>query len=778
MKKMIAAFILSSSALLNIASAENQLTATVIGSGSPIFNENRASASVLVAAGDTKILVDMGNGTQANLHKLGVKVRDLSSLFFTHHHLDHNEEFVPILIQSLMGGNKFTIVGPPNTVKFTETSLDLYEEDISYRLGKSQRTLADSKKLFDAKDLVGGESFTVGDINISTLEVPHTIHTIAYRFDYNNQSVVVTGDLTYSEGLHTFAKDADYMIIDSGGMVMKDGRTRKKNSNANKSSKNGESNGKNNGRQSRVPAHLNLADSSKMAQQANVKNLVYTHFNSTVVDTEASLKEIRKIYTGNVIFADDLMVVNEANSSQVSATLAQSQFSYQIVDTGQKKFYSNDDAISLPSEDDEFFGQDATYIINDASYTDNNDGTISDNVTGLMWQKELGEKLSFDEAQQKIKSFELAGYSDWRIATLKETYSLIQFTGAVKGEKAITPFIDTQYFDQPLGGANPGEREIDAQVWSSTEYVGKTMKNDDTVFGVNFVDGRIKGYPKYNPRTQEANKMYFRFVRGNEEYGKNSFVDNSDETITDKATGLTWQKADSGKGLNWQESLAYAENLTLGGYDDWRLPNAKELQSIVDYTRSPETSNSAAIDPIFQTSSIKNEGGEKDYPYYWTSTTHLDGPVPESGAVYVAFGKALGEMHGDTMDVHGAGSQRSDPKTGEPMSRGPQGDMIRVENYVRVVRGGEVNLATSSSTEKVNQYSAAEQKVQSQTAKESAPASGDNRFITRSDKNGDGKVSSSEFDGPQNRFKQFDKNNDGFITADEAPTGPPPSKKK
>jgi len=361
--------------------------------------------------------------------------------------------------------------------------------------------------------------------------------------------------------------------------------------------------------------------------------------------------------------------------------------SYPVVDTGQTTFYDNDGVISQPEDGDDFFGQDASYISNGPSYTDNQDGTITDDVTGLMWQQGLIGKLSYAQVLQEVGSFDLAGYSDWRVASIKELYSLIQFTGRVKGQKAITPFIDTKYFDQPLGDTGEGEREIDAQVWSSTEYVGKTMNKDETVFGVNFVDGRIKGYPKYHPRTNEPNKMYFRYVRGNTGYGVNKLGDNGDGTVSDSATGLTWQKSDSGEGMNWKEALRYAENLTLGGHSDWRLPDAKELQSIVDYTRSPETSDSASIDPVFQTSTITNEGGDTDYPYYWTSTTHLDGPVPENGAVYVAFGRALGKMRGSVMDVHGAGAQRSDPKAGEATSRGPQGDMIRVDNYIRVVRG-------------------------------------------------------------------------------------------
>lgn len=780
-RNIIIRLFLLSSLFASAANAGQQLTATIIGSGSPIYNENRASASVLISNGETNILLDMGNGTQTNLHKLGVAARDLDSLLFTHHHLDHNEEFAPILIGSLLGRDDFTIVGPPDTSKFTEAYLDLYGEDIAYRLGKSQRTIDDRKQAFTVTDIQGGESFKIGDISISTIEVPHTIHTIAYRFDYDGQSVVVTGDLTYSETLPTLAQNADYMIIDSGGMIMTNGSA----DNRKVPKINDQGNAKKKGKNGQVRAHLNLDDSSRLAAESHVKNLVYTHFVPGDIDTVASLKEIRENYSGNVIFGEDLMVLNQTvNSTASTSTTTMTSSSYSIVDTGQIISYSNDAVISAPAAGEDFFGQDGNYIINQPSYTDNHDGTILDNVTGLVWQQGLTEKLTYEDALQKVKTFNLAGHSDWRIATIKELYSLIQFTGTVMGEKAITPFIDTNYFAQPLGDASQGEREIDAQVWTSTEYVGKTMKNDDTVFGVNFVDGRIKGYPKYNPRTHDANKMYFRFVRGNEAYGKNNFVDNGDQTITDAATSLTWQKADSNKGLNWQDALQYCEDLSVAGHDDWRLPNAKELQSIVDYSRSPETSNSAAIDPIFQISSITNEGDEKDYPYFWSSTTHLDGPVPESPAVYVAFGKALGKMHDTIMDVHGAGAQRSDPKTGEAMSRGPQGDMIRVNNYVRCVSGGTVETQTAITAPKTaNSYSDRNSDSKSSTltktkplqptSKKSTRLSSNNKFINRLDKDRDGKVSTTEFKGNKAQFNHLDKNKDGYISIDEAPTGPP-----
>ena len=364
---------------------------------------------------------------------------------------------------------------------------------------------------------------------------------------------------------------------------------------------------------------------------------------------------------------------------------------YPIVDTGTKYFYSDEALISEPNEKANFYGQDATYLENQPSYTNNDDGTITDNITGLMWEQDMGNKVSFEEAFSKAAASTLGGHTDWRVPSLKEVYSLILFTGRVKGEQAIDMFIDTDYFYQPLGDVSLGEREIDAQTWSSTQYVGLTMNADETIFGVNFVDGRIKGYPKYKPVSGAANTMYFRMVRGNTEYGKNSFIDNGDGTVSDVASGLMWQKADDGSGRDWRESLEYAEGLELASHDDWRLPNAKELQSIVEYSRSPQTTNSPAIDPVFETTEMKDpEGNAGHYPFFWTSTTHLDGVNPYEGAVYIAFGDGLGKMNGTLMDVHGAGCQRSDPKRGNindyPQYFGPQGDVRYVYNFVRCVR--------------------------------------------------------------------------------------------
>ncbi len=456
----------------------------------------------------------------------------------------------------------------------------------------------------------------------------------------------------------------------------------------------------------------------------------------------------------------------------LSVTCADGQsLPYTIVDTGLDRCFSTNCEIAYPTEGAAFDGQDAQFQGPAPAYKDNGDGTITDLNTGLMWQKtpNLQNKSTFVQAQAGAKIFRLAGYTDWRLPTIKELYSLIDFRGYSAHTVAQSiPYIDTNFFAFVWGNELKGERLIDAQYWSATEYLGKTMNGNPTVFGVNFADGRIKGYPKVTPRGEMTE--FVRYVRGNPKYGINAFCDNGDGTVTDRATGLVWQKADSGRGMEWQAALAYAANLKLAGQDDWRLPNAKELQSLVDYTHAPDATEASlrapALDPVFKM-------GDPE-AWYWTGTTHLENHSC-GFAVYVCFGKAMGAMRGEKMNVHGAGAQRSDPKTGNPADwaggNGPQGDEVRILNYVRCVRGGGVTRRTSGPA-----------LDGTFTAGRTRPAAGggggrDARpgFVGHLDKDGDGKVSRKEFDGPPPAFDVLDRNHDGFISADEAPQGPPPS---
>ena len=358
---------------------------------------------------------------------------------------------------------------------------------------------------------------------------------------------------------------------------------------------------------------------------------------------------------------------------------------YPVVGTSQTKSWDSAGNIITPASGGAFFGQDSQFEHITPVYTKSSDGlTVKDEVTGLTWQKYYDAGIYYWAETQtlvdNLNNQNYGGYNDWRVPTIKELYSL--WNGSVGW-----PYIDVNYFDIKY----TDEQDLSHAIfWSSDKYTG-VMGNisgapgaepgAELAFGVNFGTGHIKAYSiKVGP------KHFVRCVRGNLSYGVNLFQNNGDGTISDLATGLMWQQTDNGSGMDWEHALAYAQtqnNANYLGHNDWRLPNTKELQSLVDYTRSPYATNSAnvgpAINALFSCTGILNDGGKADYPYYWTSTSAMsiaNGSYPS--AWYVAFGRA---EDGNGEDLHGAGAVRFDKKT---VGTG-QGEE-RVLNFVRLVR--------------------------------------------------------------------------------------------
>ena len=138
---------------------------------------------------------------------------------------------------------------------------------------------------------------------------------------------------------------------------------------------------------------------------------------------------MRKLKQSSVLMLSIILMSVLTTSYWVINAHAQSA-DYVVVDTGQTTFYDNSKTISLPQPGEPFYGQDAQYEGTQPSYQDNGDGTVTDLVTGLMWQKSpdtngdgiinYNDKMFFDESQTSAASFNLAGYNDWRLPTIKE----------------------------------------------------------------------------------------------------------------------------------------------------------------------------------------------------------------------------------------------------------------------------------------------------------------------------------------------------------------------
>ena len=351
-----------------------------------------------------------------------------------------------------------------------------------------------------------------------------------------------------------------------------------------------------------------------------------------------------------------------------------------VNDTGQQSCYDeNGSSISCPSTGDNLYGQDAQYTTVPPNFEVCDDSVVVDNNTSLMWQKAHNERVSYANATEACASLELGGFSDWRLPDIKEAFSIINFGGTIDDSDSTSPsnpYVFKEYFDiaydtdVELTGTH--QIQMMGQTWTATTRPDEPYVN----YFYNFLDGHLKSRPTEDPN----GTIFYRCVRG-EQYFMNDLTNSGDNTVTDNATGLMWQvengynTTNSNYQFTWIEALEYCEDSTVAGYSDWRLPNIKSLQSIVDYTDATDSIDTS----VFTQFTDSNTG-----PFFWSSTTFEENPFH---ATYMCFGHCWN--YSFSVDHHGPGAQRSSQKydNGElPETLGDQEDLVQVDNYVRCVR--------------------------------------------------------------------------------------------
>ena len=240
-------------------------------------------------------------------------------------------------------------------------------------------------------------------------------------------------------------------------------------------------------------------------------------------------------------------------------------------------------------------GEDSDYTLNAPSFTDNGNNTITDNITGLMWQKTDNGESTWENAVTNAATINTGGYNDWRLPTPSEALGILNFNNSLA--------LNSTFFLNKAGGT-PG-------YWWTSDLFGTSTTN---VWCTNTGGGLG---PKPKTETISAGgvfRYHARYVRGAKANNGHNYLNNGNGTITDTDTNLMWSQVPS-TAKSWNDALLYAEGLTLGSNSDWRLPNIKELQSLVEITRA--TASAATTSPCINRTLFPNATATA----YWSSTS-------------------------------------------------------------------------------------------------------------------------------------------------------------
>jgi len=236
-------------------------------------------------------------------------------------------------------------------------------------------------------------------------------------------------------------------------------------------------------------------------------------------------------------------------------------------------------------------------------------------------EKETEEE--FQEAEQE-KATGDANVGDVRAGKTFSKTGSTGLTGTMPniGQENFTPTTSAQTISE-------GYHDGTGEVAGDADLVARNIKKGVTIFGkLGTCEGGHElpdtGQHKCYNNTEEiacpseGQDFYGQDANYNSPASSPSYTDNGD-TVTDNITGLEWVKdatstgCFSGSKMPWEVALSSCANLVYAGHDDWRLPNVKELMSIVDYGSSSPAIN----EPPFANTKLDN--------YYWTSTTYVPG---------------------------------------------------------------------------------------------------------------------------------------------------------
>lgn len=268
---------------------------TLLGTGSPIPDSQRAGPSTLVDTGNAKLLVDTGRGVLLRLTARGVLPPMLSAVLLTHLHSDHLTDLNDVITTHWVMSptpRPIRVYGPPRLAEVIDGLLAMLRPDIEYRLAHHD-DLTEGPQV-EVVEVKPGDSF---ELDGATVIVGQTDHkpvepTVSFRVEHDGKSVVLGGDGVPCAGLDETCRGADAYVQ----TVLREDIVRMV---------------PNPRFQEILGYHSSVQDAARTATRAGVKTLVLTHYIPGI--PAGSEEEWRSLaaehFEGPIVIGDDLTTV-------------------------------------------------------------------------------------------------------------------------------------------------------------------------------------------------------------------------------------------------------------------------------------------------------------------------------------------------------------------------------------------------------------------------------------------------------------------------------------
>lgn len=188
---------------------------TLLGTGSPMVDPNRAGPSTLVRAGNSLFLVDCGRGALMRAAAVGVGAANITALLLTHLHSDHITDLSDVITTrwvTTFTRTPLPVFGPPGTAALVAATLEMLAPDISYRI--AHHADITEPPTVEVHEFTDGQVWDADGVLIRVAPTDHrpVEPTIAYRIDYADASVVLAGDTVPCPTLDELASGAGALV--------------------------------------------------------------------------------------------------------------------------------------------------------------------------------------------------------------------------------------------------------------------------------------------------------------------------------------------------------------------------------------------------------------------------------------------------------------------------------------------------------------------------------------------------------------------------------------